>query len=59
MEFKTVLLRHSVPMNLQGYHTHYQLVLPKLYETFQTQAFQQVLLCRLNLLHLESSLNKT
>lgn len=36
---KQLLLRHSVPMNLKGYCTRYQLVLPKSYETFQA-AFQ-------------------
>lgn len=55
---KQLLLRHCVPMNSQGYRTCYQLVLQWLYETFQTQAFQQVLLCPFNLLQLEASTTK-
>lgn len=52
---KQLLLRHSVPMNLQGYRTRYQLVLQWLYETLQTQAFQPGLLCPFNLLQLQAS----
>lgn len=32
---KQLPLRHCVPVNSQGYHARYQLVLQRLYKTFQ------------------------